>query len=133
MAASLYERWMRAKELLASGNAHAASVILEAIRDVEPSKGSVREALGRAYFISGRARQAEEEFTELLAIDPSNDYAYYALALCAMRRGDDDRARSHLQMARVMNPGNEEYAKAYERLQMRRYGNEESSFREQSD
>ncbi len=102
--------------LLASGNAHAASIVLESIRDEEPQKGSVREALGRAYFISGRPVLAEQEFKVLLEIDPANDYAHYALARCAMRRGDRKRARVHLKLARAMNPGNKEYAETYERL-----------------
>lgn len=113
----LYDRWMTAKGLLASGDAHAASVVLEKIRDAEPQKGSVREALGRAYFISGRHALAEREFSVLLEIDPANDYAHYALARCAMRRGDRTLARTHLKLARAMNPGNSEYAKTYERLE----------------
>lgn len=116
MTKSLYDRWMTAKGLLASGDTHAASVVLESIRDVEPKKGSVREALGRAYFISGRHRLAEREFAVLLEIDPANDYAHYALARCAMRRGDTSCAKVHLKLARAMNPGNREYANTYERL-----------------
>jgi Flp pilus assembly protein TadD len=117
VAVNLYDRWMTAKGLLASGDAHAASIVLESIRDAEPRKGSVREALGRAYFISGRHTLAEQEFAVLLEIDPANDYAHYALARCAMQRGDNHRARAHLKLARAMNPGNAEYAKAYQRLE----------------
>lgn len=116
MPSSLYERWMTANSLLASGDAHAASLVLESIRDEEPHKPSVREALGRAYFITGRHGLAEREFAKLLELDPVSDYAHYALARCAMKRGDLGSARRHLKLARVMNPANAHYRAALDRL-----------------
>ncbi len=115
MGEGIYEKWMRANALLASGDAHAASVMFEAIRDVEPDKGSVREALGRAYFMTGRHALAEKEFSVLLQIDPVNDYAHYALGRCAMARGDTEAALVHLKLARAMNPTNLDYVSAYRR------------------
>jgi predicted Zn-dependent protease len=128
MPKSLYERWMTAKDLLASGDAHAASLLLERIRDEEPHKPSVREALGRAYFISGRHGLAEREFAALLELDPVSDYAHYALARCALKRGDERRARMHIKLARIMNPSNKDYAETQRHLD-RRFGKKTDSFR----
>ena len=53
----------------------AASVPLERARALDPDKGSIREALGRAYFRSARFEQAAEEFAALVERYPVNDYA----------------------------------------------------------
>ena len=53
-----YDAFMEGSRLLASSNPHAAAVALERARTLEPDKGSVREALGRAYFRSGRIPEA---------------------------------------------------------------------------
>ena len=45
-----YELFKKGSELLEQGDFMAASVPLERARSLEPDKGSIREALGRAYF-----------------------------------------------------------------------------------
>ena len=60
----------RGSALLESGDFAAATVPLERARDLEPDKTSIREALGRAYFRSGRFEQAREEFAAVVEQAP---------------------------------------------------------------
>src|SRR5262249_35609837 len=77
-----YTAFSEGMRLLTDGNAHAAVIALERARELEPAKSSVREALARAYFRTGRFAAAEEEFNATLDIEPVNDYAQYGVGLC---------------------------------------------------
>ncbi len=88
-----YVAFQEGTRLLADDNAHAAVIALERVRDLEPEKGSVREALARAYFRIGRFDAAEEEFLAALDLEPVNDYAHFGIGLCRLRAGDRTRAR----------------------------------------
>ena len=112
---SAYESFQEGSRLLAEENAHAAVVLLEQARALEPDKGSVRETLARAYFRTGRFPAAREEFERALDIDPVNDYAHFGLGLCLLRQGDRIGARGHLKLAVAMRPHNEDYRHALER------------------
>jgi Flp pilus assembly protein TadD len=107
-----YDAFREGTRLLAGDNAHAAVIALEQARELEPAQGSVREALARAYFRTGRFSSAEEEFHAAVEIDPVNDYAHYGLGLCRLRAGDRTRARGHLRLAAVMRPDNDDYRRA---------------------
>ena len=107
-----YSRFQEGSRLLDSGNAHAAVVALERARELEPEKGSIREALARAYFRSQRVDQARVEFEKVLELDPVNDYAHFGLGMCLLRKGDRAAARGHLKMATIMRPGEEAYQDA---------------------
>jgi len=107
-----YAAFQEGTRLLRSRNAHAAVVALERARRLEPDKGSVREALARAYFESGRLDAAEAEFRAALALDPVNDYAHFGLGVCRLRAGDRAGARGHLRQATVMAPANPDYRAA---------------------
>jgi Tfp pilus assembly protein PilF len=111
-----YVRFSEGSRLLESGDVHAAIVSLERAREIEPEKGSIREALARAYFQTGRMRQAREEFEKVVDLDPVNDYAHFGLGLCLLRAGDKDSARGHLKIAVIMRPDNEAYEKALRRV-----------------
>ena len=74
-----YELFKKGSELLEQGDFMAASVPLERARSLEPDKGSIREALGRAYFRSARFDKAAEEFAALVERYPVNDYAHFCL------------------------------------------------------
>ena len=88
-----YVAFREGTRLLAGDNVHAAVIALERARELEPAKGSVREALARAYFRTGRFSSAEEEFHAAVEIDPVNDYAHYGLgALPPTGRRPDRRA-----------------------------------------
>jgi Flp pilus assembly protein TadD len=109
--AGAYRAFQDGSRLLASSNPHAAVVALERARDLEPEQGSIREALGRAYFRCGRFPAARSEFARAVEIDPVNDYAHFGLGLCLLRVGDRDSARGHLKLAVAMRP-RDEYVQA---------------------
>lgn len=112
-----YEAFVAFQEgshLLATANPHAAATVLERVRDLEPTKGSVREALARAYYATGRVADAAAEFAAAVEIDPVNDYAHFGLGLCRLRVGDRAGARRHLRLAVAMRP-DPEYRRALDR------------------
>jgi Flp pilus assembly protein TadD len=113
--AEAYSRFQEGSRLLDSGNAHAAVVALERARELEPEKGSIREALARAYYRSQRVDAARAEFEKVLELDPVNDYAHFGLGMCLLRSGDRDGARGHLKMATIMRPDEEAYQDALRR------------------
>jgi len=111
-----YNAFSEGMRLLADDNAHAAVIALEQARELEPAKGSVREALARAYFRTGRFAAAEQEFIATLDIEPVNDYAQYGVGLCRLKAGDRAKARGHLRLATVMRPDNPDYRAALDRV-----------------
>jgi len=117
-----YELFQRGSELLAAGHAHQAVISLEQARDAAPGHGSVREALGRAYYGAGRTSAAEAEFAEALEIDPSNDYAHFGLGLCLAKGGQRTRALGHLRLAVAMRPEVDTYRQALDRVERQRGG-----------
>ena len=106
-----YEWFQRANEMLSTGNADAAIVLLERVRRSEPSP-SVLESLGRALFDARRYDEAIEVLTELVERSPDEDYAHYALGMALWRRQSVPSARDHLSMAFVMRPDKSEYGQA---------------------
>jgi len=109
---SAYDAFQEGNRLLASQNPHAAVIVLERARDLEPDKASVRETLARAYYGSGRFTQAGEEFERAVEIEPVNDYAHFGLGMCLLRKGDRAAARGHLKIATIMRPEEEAYQDA---------------------
>jgi len=97
-------------------NAQAA-VVLERAARLERRKGSILEALGRAYFNSGQHARAAETFTALLEIDPSAHYGHFALGLSFARLGRAREARTHLRLAVALDPASETYRRALDRLE----------------
>jgi Flp pilus assembly protein TadD len=107
-----YTAYQEGSRLLAAGSLHAAALLLARARDLEPEKGSIREALARAYFGTGRFAAAEAEFRAALDIDPVNDYAYFGVGVCRLRAGDSVGARRNLHLAAAMRPDNDDYRQA---------------------
>lgn len=107
-----YVAFQEGTRLLAADNAHAAVIALERARTLEPAKGSIREALARAYYRTGRYDAAEQEFLAALDIEPVNDYAHFGVGVCRLRAGDRTGARGHLRQAAVMRPENADYRAA---------------------
>jgi tetratricopeptide (TPR) repeat protein len=116
MTTNAYSLFRQGSELLSGGSAHAAIPSLEHARSIEPGKGSIREALGRAYFAAGRFRDADAEFAAALEIEPANDYAHFGRALCLERLGRFPEARGHAKLAVAMGPDCEDYRRALARL-----------------
>ena len=114
---SAYALLQRGKELLSRGHHAQAAVVLERAFHLEPRKGSIVEALARAFYGSGDHLMASGAFETLLEIDPSNDYGHFGLGLSLERLGLFDDARAHLRLAAAMDPGNEDYRRALARLE----------------
>lgn len=89
---------------------------------MEPERGSIREALGRAYYDSGRPEAAQEQFAKVLELDPVNDYAHFCLALCLLRTGEVNVAIGHLRLALAMRPEVDDYQQALARAERLRPG-----------
>ena len=111
-----YDLYVRGVGMLRDGHAHQAAMILSRAKLLEPHKASIREALGRALFMIGSAERARLEFAKTVALDPSDDYAHFALALACERTGQRDRARGHVKLAVTLRPGNGEYERALRRI-----------------
>ena len=113
---SAYDLFQRGHALLDGRHFAQAAIVLERANRLEPGKGSILEALGRAYFNSGQAERARASFEALLEIDPSSHYAHYAFGQCLKRLGQVDRARTHLRLAVALSPDDPLYSGALGRL-----------------
>jgi tetratricopeptide (TPR) repeat protein len=113
----VYEWYQRGLTLLEAGDVHAAATVLARAAEAEPEKGSIREALARAYFRASRFNAALDEFAAALEISPANDYAHFGAGLCLGRLGRLNEAVGHLRMANVMRPGNDDYEAALTRYE----------------
>src|SRR5947209_13987292 len=111
-----YELLERARQILQNGHPHQAAMLLGRAKLMEPDKASIREALGRALYLSGRTARARREFAKVVQIDPVNDYAHFGLALACARTGQRTRAIAHIKLAIAMRPGAEEYHQALARI-----------------
>jgi tetratricopeptide (TPR) repeat protein len=111
-AGDVYDWYTRGIELLNSGNARAASLVLQRVVAAEPQSRAAREALARAEFDSGEFAAARGLFAANLAADPTDDYAAFGVGLCSSRLGDHRIAVEHLAMAVAMRPGNHHYSTA---------------------
>ena len=116
MSESAYDLFKKGSELLERGDFMAAAVPLERARQLEPDKGSIREALGRAYFRSSRFEQAAEEFAALVERYPVNDYAHFCLGRSLEKTGRRAEASRHAALAAHMRPDRKDYQAFRERL-----------------
>jgi len=76
---SAYELLQRGHALLKGRHFAQAATVLERADREEPGKGSILEALGRAYYNSGQHDRARATFERVLELDPSAHYAHFAL------------------------------------------------------
>ena len=113
----VYDLFTRGSELLEAGDFNAATIPLERASRLEPDKGSIREALGRAYFRSRRFEQAAEEFAALVERYPVNDYAHFCLGRSLEKTGRRAEARRHAALAANMRPDRKDYQAFRDRLQ----------------
>jgi len=113
---SAYELFQRGQALMRSRHNAQAAVVLERAARAEPNKGSILEALGRAYFNSGQHDRAREAFERLLDVDPSSPYGHYALGQSLKRLGRTREAGTHLRLAVALDPSSALYRGALARL-----------------
>ncbi|HUB99914.1 MAG TPA: tetratricopeptide repeat protein [Solirubrobacterales bacterium] len=109
VAEPTYTLYRRGIELLEDGDfEHATEPLAEAARRA-PEKTSVREALGRAYYRSGRFSQAVTEFEAVVETHHVNDFAHFCLGRALSKTGEMDRARHHLALASNLRPDRHDY------------------------
>lgn len=106
-----YALFKKGTELLEAGYPAQAAILLERVKVHYPRKGSVREALGRAYFNCRRFLKAKEEFEASIDIDPTNHYAHYGLGLSSFKLGEKNVAVKHLKIAIALDE-DEKYREA---------------------
>ncbi len=106
-----------ARWLLVRRRPEQAASLLERAKVMEPRRGSIVEALGIAYYNSGRHEQACREFEEALDIDPTNHFARYGLGRCLHRAGRLEMAIGQVKLAAVMAPDMELYGRTLRRMQ----------------
>jgi tetratricopeptide (TPR) repeat protein len=110
-----YTLYRRGLELLEDGDFEdAAAPLAEAARRA-PEKSSVREALGRAYYRSGRYAQAAVEFEAVVETQHVNDFAHFCLGRALSMTGEKARARHHLALASNLRTDRGDY-RFYRRL-----------------
>jgi tetratricopeptide (TPR) repeat protein len=113
---SVYSLLQRGQALMRSRHHAQAAIVLERAARAEPGKGSILEALGRAFYNSGQHERSRETFEQLLEIDPSAHYAHYALGQSLKQLRRPREARTHLRLAVALNPGSRLYRAALDRL-----------------
>ncbi len=113
---TVYDLFSRGMRFLQEGHPHQAAMVLSKAKLIEPEKGSIRAALGRALFMTGRMAPARREFAKAVQINPSDDWAHFALALACERTGERTRAIGHVKLAIAMRPGVDDYERALGRL-----------------
>ena len=116
MGEHVYDLFKRGSALLEAGDFAAAAISLERARSAEPDKSSIREALGRAYFHSGRYDAAREEFAAVVEQHPTNDFAHFCLGRALEKTGRRREASRHLTLAAGMRPDRADYRRYRDRL-----------------
>jgi tetratricopeptide (TPR) repeat protein len=111
-----YELYQRGRVLLRDRHHAQAAIVLERAARLEPGKGSIVEALARAYYNSGQHARAADAFRVLLDIDPSAAYGHYGLGQSLKQVGRRDEARTHLRLAVALAPESGLYRAALSRL-----------------
>jgi Flp pilus assembly protein TadD len=112
----VYDLYKRGSDLLEHGDFSAAAIPLEQARALEPEKSSIREALGRAYFRTGRYEAASVEFQAVVDRYPVNDFAHFCLGRSLEKSGRKREARKHLALAASLRPERADYAIYRDRL-----------------
>jgi predicted Zn-dependent protease len=105
----VYELFTRGRELLSHGDPHAAVVPLTRARELEPDKASIREALGRALFLTQRYERAAAEFEAVTEQAPTNDYALFCLGRAMQQLGRHREACHALALACSLRPERDDY------------------------
>lgn len=121
----VYDWYRRGLDLLDRGNAAAAAQLLEHAAAAEPESRSVREALARAQYTSGKFAAARRSFEQIVDANPTDDYAQFGLGLASAKTGDYASACQHLSLAVAMRPDNRHYGDALARARSARAAREQ--------
>ena len=99
-------------DLLRKGSPAAAAHVLQRAANAEPGSLSIREALARAQFDTGRYEAAAANFRAIVEASPADDYANFGLGLALARRGEHEAAAEYLALAAAMRPDRKPYTDA---------------------
>lgn len=113
---SAYELLQRGHALARRRHHAQAAIVLERAARLEPGKGSILEALGRALYNSRQHDRAREVFEALLEVDPSSHYGHYALGQAYKQLGREHEAWTHLRLAVALAPDAALYRGALARM-----------------
>jgi tetratricopeptide (TPR) repeat protein len=111
-AADVHTWYTTGKALLDKGSPAAAAQVLQRAATAEPTARSVREALARAQFDTGRYAEAADNFRVIVEASPTDDYAHFGLGLALSRAGHHERAAEYLALAAAMRPDHKPYTDA---------------------
>jgi tetratricopeptide (TPR) repeat protein len=111
-----YGLLQRAKAMLKRRHYAQAAVLLERADRLEPGKGSIVEALARAYYNSRQHDRAADSFRVLVEIDPTNAYGHFGLGQALKQLGLPTDARAHLRLAVALAPESSLYRNALARM-----------------
>jgi tetratricopeptide (TPR) repeat protein len=115
-AESAYELLQRGHALMRDRHHAQAAIVLGRASRLEPRKGSILEALGRARFNAGQHEAAREAFEALLEVDPTSHYGHFALGESLRQLGRDREAWTHLRVAVALSPSSALYRAALARV-----------------
>jgi tetratricopeptide (TPR) repeat protein len=110
--ADVHAWYTTGKALLDKGSPAAAAQVLQRAATAEPTARSVREALARAQFDTGRYAEAADNFRVIVEASPTDDYAHFGLGLALARAGNHERAAEYLALAAAMRPDHKPYTDA---------------------
>ncbi len=119
---SVYDLYQRGCSLLEHGDHQAAIVPLTRARQLEPSKTSIREALGRALFHAQRYERAAAEFEAVAQIAPTNDYALFCWGRAMQLLGRHREACRPLAVACSLRPDRADYRRYLDRARRKASG-----------
>ncbi|MCX7831338.1 MAG: hypothetical protein N2440_00310 [Actinobacteria bacterium] len=112
----IYEEFLEGKKAFIRGDYELAVYYLRKVKRKEPSKISVRELLGRAYYSLRKYKKALQEFEFIIFNKPDQDYAYFAAGLCLIKLGRREEGVENLRIALALNPTNSDYKNYLDRF-----------------
>ena len=98
-----------------------AARLLEPLAEEQPRNVSVRLLLARAYFHAARLGKAEAEFRAVTDLDPTEDYAWFALGRSLERQSRGAEALPCYRLAAAMRH-DPEYSGAVSRVEAKLAG-----------
>ena len=114
---SAYALFQRGQQLVRRRHNAQAATVLERAARLEPGRGSILEALGRASFNAGHHDRALEAFGALLDVDPASHFGHFGLAQSLRKAGRPAEAITHLRLACAMVPSSGLYRGALARAE----------------
>ncbi len=97
------EAFRRARDLLEAKSPREALKVLEPALESEPDSVALRSLRGWAYFQGAQLQRAEQEFAELVDLDPTDVWVRYALGRVIERQSRLAEALPHFRLAAAMS------------------------------